>query len=380
MDLETISKESGVALEELKALESTLRKKYGSVSGMLSAEQVEGYVAGGIKQHTDRFKNLGLQQFFGVILQLSQPKDGVAKRRSAAVLKYVENPESAIALGYVQEYKNGCKRVLSKGVITTKPISQDAIPKSAVYLPDQKAYVVPTDDRETWQNGKKNFGYLRPLPLEQYFINIGGLCSNDGTIWQSFKMIFNCGEHINVPNVTVPQGKLLKFMSKVKKNEPLELAYSSKYTKFEVVDGDLTKMSADIMNYVDIISLSQIDEVYAARKTNYDVVSIIGQVSSKWVKEGTEDKPYPWITATLNDNTREEPLKLMIHPDMSASFEEQSIVKVWGSLSEGKKWDKELGRATEEKEISMFVTGIYTLSMVEAIPEEEQQTDEGWES
>lgn len=387
MDLETISKESGVTLEELKILESTLRKKYSNI--MLPPEQVEKYIEGGIKQHTDKFKNLGLQKFFGVVLTLSSPKDIMAKRRATAISKYVENSESAITLGYVQEYKNGCKKSLSKGIITTTQISDDKIPKTAVYLPDQKAWVVPLDDVATWKSGKKNFGYLKPLPLEKYQTHIEGICSTDGTEWWAFRMPFiTCGEHINVPDITIPQSKLVTFMAGVKNKEPLELAYNDKYTKFEPVDGDINTITTDIVNFYNIISLSQVDEVYAARKinydaarkTNYDVVSIIGQISNKWIKESTDDNQYPWITAVLNDTSRIEPIKLIIHPDMSALFEEQSIVKVWGSLSEGKKWDKELRQLTEEKEISIFVTGVFTLSNAEeSIPTEESRPDDGWE-
>lgn len=378
MDLETISKESGVTLEELKTLESTLRKKYSNI--MLPPEQIEKYIEGGIKQQTNKVKNLDLQKFFGVILTVSSPKDGIAKRRATAISKYVENSEDSIRLGYVQEYKNGCKKSLSKGVITTIQISDDKIPKTAVYLPDQKAWVVPLDDVEMWKSGKKNFGYLKPLPLEKYQTHIEGLCSIDGTEWRAFKMPFvTCGEHINVPDITIPQSRLITFMSKVKTKEPLELAYNTKYTKFEPVDGDINTMTTDIVNFYNIISLSQVDEVYAARKTNYDVVSILGQISNKWIKESTDDKQYPWITAVLNDTSRIEPIKLIIHPDMSAPFEEQNIVKVWGSLSEGKKWDKELRQLTDEKEISLFVTGVFTLSNEESIPTEESRPDDGWE-
>lgn len=378
MDLNEISKNYNINVEELTKVESDLRKKYSSVAGIMPPEQVEKYIMSGVQQHIDKYKNLGLTQFFGVILMVSQPKDGVAKRRSTAFKKYSENPELAITSGIVQEYKDGIKRFLQKGVIITKAVNQDAIPKSAMYLPDQKAYVVPLDERETWPSGKKNFGYLKPLPLEQYFTSIEGISSLDGINWSAFKMMLNCTEHINTPNVNIPQSKLVKFLAKVKTKEPLVLNYNNKYTKFEVIDGDITQLNAEIMNFYDVITLADVDATYKNRKTAYDSISIFGQVRNKWTKEPTDDKPFPWTTINITDNTRDAPLKLLIHPDMSAQFEEQSIVKVWGSLSEGNKWDPDLGQQTDEKEITMFATGVYMFSMNEVIPETETEVDDGW--
>lgn len=380
MELEEISKQYNVGIDELKKVELNLRKKYESVAKIMPVEQYEKYISMGITQHVTKFKNLGLEQFFGVILTLSQPRDGMAKRRSNAIKKYVEDPETAISHGYVQEFREGMHRFLAKGVVQSKPITQDKIPKTAVYLPDQKVYIVPLDERENWQNGKKNFGYLKPLPLTQYFSNIEGIASIDGTIWTPFKMIFNCDEHINLPNINVPQSKLVKFLAKVKTKEPLVLTYNNKYTKFEAIEGDISQLNAEVMNFYDNISLSDIQSVYESRKTNFDTYAVFGQVVNKWKKEPSEDKPHPWISVSINDNTRDEPLKILMHPDVSAEFEEQSIVKVWGSLSEGNKWDPDLRQPTNEKEISMFGTGIYMFSNVEVTQEEEQKPDDGWEA
>lgn len=379
MELEEISKQYGVDLGELKKVEIDLRKKYESVMKIMPAEKFENYILTGVQAHANKFKNLGLQQYFGVILTLSQPRDGMAKRRATAIKKYVEDPEVAISHGYVQEFKEGMHRFLSKGVVQSKPITQDKIPKNVSYLSDQKVYVLPLDERESWGNGKKNFGYLKPLPLEQYFCNIEGIASEDGTTWKPFKMIFNGGEHVNIPNVTVPQSKLVKFLAKVKTDNPLVLSYNNKYTKFEPIEGDISQLNAEVMNFYDNISLSDIQSIYESRKTNFDTYAVFGQVVNKWKKEPSEDKPYPWISVSINDNTRDEPLKILMHPDVSAEFEEQSIVKVWGSLSEGNRWDPDLRQPTEEKEISMFGTGIYSFSNAEVATEGEQIPDDGWE-
>lgn len=382
MDLNEIAKQHGVDVNELMTVEANLRKKYSSIANILSPEQMETYVIGGIQQHVNRFKALGMTQFFGVILTLSQPKDGMSKKRSKAITAYVTDPETAIASGTVQEFKNGMKRTLVKGgMVKSVPVNQDAIPKSAVYLPDQKVYVVPTEDRESWPSGKKNFNFLKPLPLEQYFTSIEGIASLDGVAWQPFKMMFNCGEHVNFPSVTVPQGKLVRFYAKMKsQGETLVLNYNNKHTKFNVIEGDINQLSAEIKTFYDDVMLSELDTAYQSRKSNYETFSVFGQVTNKWQKEPSEEKPYPWITASITDNTRDAPLKLLIHPDMSAQFEEQSIVKVWGSLSEGNVWDPELKEKTEEKEITMFATGVYSFSFGEAIPDVAAEVeDDGWE-
>lgn len=380
MELEEISKQYGVTVDELKKVEIDLRKKYESVMKIMPTEQFEKYISTGVQQHANKFKSLGLERFFGVILTLSQPRDGMSKRRSIAIKKYVEDPNMAISHGYVQEFKEGMHRFLSNGVIQTKPITQDKIPKTASYLPDQKVYILPLDERETWQNGKKNFGYLKPLPLEQYFTNIEGIASIDGTSWKPFKMIFNCNKHVNVPNIMILQSKLVKFLAKIKTQDPLVLSYNNKHTKFEIMEGDITQLNAEIMNFYDITSLSDIRKVYDLRKTNFDTYSVFGQIKNKWKKEPTDENPYPWISATINDTTCDEPLKLLMHPDVCAEFEEQSIVKVWGSLSEGNKWDPELRQPIDEKEITMFATGVYSFSNMEVKCEEEQKSDDGWES
>ena len=376
MDLTEISKQCGVAVEELLKIEIELRKKYSPLLNVLTVGQMESYINTGIQQHINKYKNLGLEQYFGVILTLSQPKDSVARRRSIAIKKYIEDPDVSIASGMIQEYKDGNKKFLSKGMVVSKPVPQELIPKTAMYLPDQKVHVVPCDERESWPNGKKNYNYLNPLAMEQYFSNIEGICSLDGSNWEPFKMMFNCPEHINVTNVTIPQSKIVKFLAKVKSKPPLVLNFNNKYTKFELVPGDITTLNLNIMNFYDIVPISEIDTVYKSRKTNYDIVAIFGQIGNKWVKEPTEEKPAPWATGNIRDNSSDKSLKLLIHPDMSAQFEEGSLAKIWGSLSEGNKWDSDLGRQTDEKEITMFVTGVHSFSQ----EIEEQKIDDGWES
>lgn len=377
MNYEELSHKYGMSVEDITSLEIGLRKKYAGISTLVPPEQLEKYIIGGIEQHVNKYKNLGLTKFYGVILTISSPRDSMVKKRSECIKKYVEDPEAAITFGYVQEFKNGIKRSLIKGVISSKAVAVNDIPKTAVYLPDQKTHIVPLDNRELWPSGKKNFGYLNPLPLEQFFSNITGYMSTDGSTWNEFKMIFNCEEHVNVPKITVPMSKLVTFFSKIKKSgEVTELAYNNKYTKFELLDGDITTMDSTVISHIEHIELSNIETIYTARKTNYDIVSVLGTILYKRQKEPTDDKPFPWITAAITDNTRDAPLKLLIHPDMSASFDDQSIVKVWGSLSEGQKWDPETNEKTEEKEITMFVTGIYTFGGKLEIP---QETNDGWE-
>lgn len=380
MDLTELSVSYGIDLAELTKVEGDLRKRYAPMVSMMAPEQIEKYITTGLKNYSDRFKNLGLSQYFGVILTLSQPKNGVEKRRSTAVIKYVENPLTAIESGFCAEYKDGVKRSLVKGMVQVTPISNpEAILKTAIYLPDEKVYIIPLDERATWPSGKKNFRYLTPLPLEQYFTNLTGIASLDGTTWEPFKMTYNCDEHINISSITVPQSKLIKLLAKPKSKAPLVLNYNNKYTNFEIVEGDMSALNAEIMNYVDVIQLNDIETTFANRKTPYDVVSVFGSILSKFKKQPTDENPYPWMAATITDTTRDAPLKLIIHPDMSAEFSEQSLVKVWGSLSEGKKWDPELGQATEEKEISMFVTGVHTFSMGDMAPiNEEVPADDGW--
>ncbi len=383
MDLEEISKQYNVTLDELKKVDTDLRKKYDSIKKTISLDAYEKYVENGITQHVNKFKSLGLQQFFGVILTLSQPRNGIVKRRAAAMKKYSDDPDIAVSHGYVQEFKGGMVRFLSKGVIQTKPITSDKIPKNAMYLSDQKVYVVPLDERENWQNGKKNFGYLKPLPSEQWFVNIEGLASEDGNIWKPFKMVFNCGEHVNSPNITIPQSKLIKFLAKIKENnqKSLILSYNDKYTKFERIEGDISILNEQIMNFYDNILLSEIQSVYADRKTNFDTYAIFGQVQNKWKKEPTEEKPHPWCSVVINDGAGVETIKILLHPDVSAEFEEQSLVKVWGSLSEGNKWDPDLRQPTTEKEITMFGTGVYTFSSIETpLETPTEETDDGWET
>src|SRR4030042_6375035 len=145
MDLEDISKQYRIDINELRKVEDGLRKKYSSVANIVPSEQIEKYIAGGIKQHVDRFKNLGLTQFFGVVLTLSQPKDGVAKRRSTIVKNYLEDPDGTIARGSVQEYTNGMKRYLVNGMV--KSVACLEVPKNSVYLLDIKQYLIPTDER-----------------------------------------------------------------------------------------------------------------------------------------------------------------------------------------------------------------------------------------
>lgn len=369
-DLESISKSYGVSVEELKTIEAGLRKKY-NIS-IIPAAELEKYIEQGILQYINRFKDLGLEKYYAVILNASQPQNGVEKRRSEAVKAYNTDPEAAISTGTVQEFKNGIKRFLYKGSILSKPlVAGESVPKTAIYIPDNKVYVVPLDNRATWPSGKKNFGYLKPLPIEQFFMNIEGICSLDATTWLPFKMTYNCEEH-----TVVPTSKLLQFYAKIKSQNPLTLAYNNKYTKFEQIPGDISVISGSVMGFYDAVPLSEIDATFRAQKSKFDKVAVIGQVINKWQKTPTDDKPFPWMTVTILDNTQNVPFKLLCHPGVNVNFTEQSIIKAWGSLSEGNKWDPEAGGQTEEKEITMFCTGIYPLTVVEEIPEEQ---DDGWE-
>lgn len=180
-----------------------------------------------------------------------------------------------------------------------------------------------------------------------------------------------CGEHINVPNLTIPQSKLVTFLAKKKSKagEALVLSYNAKHTKFDLIEGDITQLNPDIMTYIENTPLSEIDNVFATftDKEKFKVISVFGQIGSKFQRESSEEKQFPWIQASMTDSTRDRPLKLTVHPDMVAPFEEFDLVKVWGTLSEGKVWDKDLKALTDETEVNVFVTGVYVLSKDEEI-------------
>lgn len=361
MNLEEISKNSGIALYELTKVKTDLEKKYERVLKLLSKEQVDGYINTGIQQYIDRFQNLGLEQFFGVILTASQPKDGMSKRRKDAVKSYIENPDVAINAGVIQEVKenNGVivMKTLSRGMVITKTIKE--VPKSAVYLPDQKVHIVPLDNRESWPNGKKNFGYLNALPSEQFFTNISGLVwFGDGSS-KPFKMTYNCNE-----NDMVPLGVSIKFYAKVKENLPthITLNFNKKYTKFEQTGQAITdEQNAAIMNFYDITPISEVETAFNERDSNYDIISIMGMVQRVWVKEPTEDKPHPWATVIIGDST--STIKVLLHPGIDiVGLDEGSFVKIWGSPNQGKRWDTITGKPGDEIEYSIFGIGLYVLS------------------
>jgi len=380
MNLEEISKQYGISIDELKQVEEKFKRKYAGVANIMSKETLEKYVSNGVMGHVNKMKNLGLDQFFGVVLTLSQPRDGIAKRRNAAREAYLNDPNGAISAGLVEEYKNGTKSYLSKGIVTVKPVTEKDIPKTAIIISiNPKVEIVPLDNKDTWPNGKKNFGYLKPLPLTNWFSVMEGIVSQDGQTWMPFRMMFNCSEHINIPAITVPMSKLVKFSAKIKskENNGLVLSYNSKYTKFEPVEGDINQLNAEIMTFYDNITLSEIENVYRTQEPN-ETIAVLGRVIFKRQREPTDDKPYPWMTVQITDTTREEPLKILLHPDVKVDFDEDALVKVWGSLSEGNKWDPDLKTSTEEKEITMFGVGLYSFTNIE-VPPEEQKDEDGWD-
>lgn len=377
MTLEELAKENNIDINELKVIEAQTRKNYSGISAsVLPPETVEKYVSIAIKNYAEKIKNLNLTSFFGIILSATQPKDGVAKRRTEIMQKYIEDPVTVIASGLVQEIKDGAIKSLVKGVVTSKAFTGD-IPKTAMYLTDKKVYIVPLDNRETWPNGKKNFGYLRPIANEQFFTNLEGLCSEDGQSWTPFKITFNCFEHDEFP-----VSKLIKFKAKIKSAEGFyNLGYNNKYTRFEPIEGDISQLVPEIMNFYDDTPISEIETIIESQvdKERFEIKSVMGQVYDKRLKEATPDKPYPWCSASIVDPDGNASLKILMHPGISnnVAFAEGDLVKCWGTFGMGKGWDFDLGQQTDEEVPTLYCSGLFRLSNI--VDDSVNKLDEGFE-
>lgn len=363
MTLEELSKELDVAVEELEKIKKQIELKYTGLP--IPPTELDKYIELGIKQHFQ--KDAGMKTFYGITLILNQPRDGVRKRREEILKEYLKDREATISKGSVMEISNGvCYRLDPKTRnVMTIPVPNEKILQTGIYLPDNDVRLVFLDAREKWDNGKKNFNFMKPLPLEQWFTTVQGICTLDGNEQFYFTMTFNCEEHIK----DFPIGKLVKFDAKIRKHEGnfMELGYNAKKTKFEKIEGDITSLYEKIDKFYDSISLSGVDKTYRRNKDDnkpFNIVSVAGLVKNAWIGEPTVDKPNPWGTIMISDITREEPFKLVCHPSLKIDdINEGSYIKAWGTLSEGNKWDAENNTQLEEKEISMFASGIFQFNI-----------------
>jgi len=369
--IEELSKEFNMEKSEVEKIWNKVAAKYKSVR--IPKDQLEKTIRKTVSDYFKKDEAPGYDVFFGIPLMLSQPRDGVQKRRKKALEKYHTDTAKAVKEGYVAEISGSHMKTLSKD----GSVIMSEIPKNYsdfIIQIDQNKSVILLDNREKWDNGKNNFAYLKPIPAHSYFSIIEGIFINDEERkW--FRMTYNLDdEYIDA----FPLGKVVKFKAKTREHNSdgfCKLNSTQKMIKFEIVDTDPTDYNDVIQSFYESIDL---DLLKVDKEHPYDIYSVEGNVSQVWKKESTADNPHPWNTILLSDLSRDDPLKIMCHPCLPINFIEGSFVKVWGTLSLGKKWNPDTRELTSEEEISMFSSGIFPLMSME-IDTDDDTVDE-WES
>jgi len=367
MDLEKIAKENGIELEKLKRLYNDLQQKFSEYEG----EKKEKMVRKGILNYVNWLQRMGLQQFFGIILIATQPRHSTARRRREALEFYESSPEEAVQKGIVEEItkaENGyiSRKVDKNGVIHTKPIKE--VPDNALVSGDK--WVVPLNSMRTFPSGATNWNYLKPLPAEQYFMNIEGICVKAG---ESEFLPFRATLNLDTNDVQLPLNKPVKFLATVRSKDSKGYTLSVRNdTKFEEIsDVDMETIKPLVQKFYEETPIPNLYEKYEEVKGTYQTISIKGQVADIIVRRPTEDNPKPWSMVIVSDEDTDEEVRVICHPGLDVSFGINSIVKVWGSPVLSKRWDPELRATTDEDELVVFASGIYPL--IYFGPEEEPE-------
>jgi len=365
MNIEQISKEYGIDINELKKLQEHLLNKY--KPAIEDEDTLLKLVERGVQHYVKRKVQKGGNTFYGILLSVSQVRNSTEKRRNSAIAIYKENPEQAVEKGYIEEFtETEDGRILSRKLDKNGNVVQREVLKihEDAVLSGNK-HILPLYQNKTFNSGKPNFNYLEPMPINEFFTNIEGLYSTGETDFTRFKMIMNT----DTTDIVFPVGKPVKFMAKEKDKGVLT---PTSMTKFEVIEGNIDKSL--INKFFPVLPFSSLEQYL--RK--YDLLCIEGQVMDLFISERTG-----WVSTVVQELTTDESIKVMFHPNIEVNFGTESIIKAFGTVSMGKKWDTELKQPSEtEEEMSFFATGYYPIVLVGADeqPDEIQSVEEDeWE-
>jgi len=260
--------------------------------------------------------------FKGIILGAEDARDIIAKQRKDALDFFNENPQLAISQGVVNE--SG----------------------------------IPLDTRKTWNSGKANMGYGKPLPASLFMRKIFGVASK-GTDEQKF---FSMSMNGDVCNREIPLMTPVRFMGIDKsQDDKTYVLNSSSFTTFDNDDSiKLPEVKELIEKYLDVVKFSELQEYHNQNKDDYNrTIAIEGTVCSLNLEATSVGSRIMVIED--GDNIMDLDSKgvtCWVPGSINIDFAEGSKVYVLGRTSQGKLKDEDGNITEEDGDITINVTGI----------------------
>ena len=272
--------------------------------------------------------------FEGIILGTSDCVDAIANKRREAIEVFKVDPQSAVAQGITDEDGN------------------------------------PLDTKETWNDGRANVNYGKPLPTNNFLRNVWVLAKSNKDASYRFLSMLLTGE--KAKNENIPIFTPVRFMA-IDKEDKLN---SSQFTNF-VIDNKL-EMPNELLKLLeekmDFVAIGEIEKYHASVKDDFNrLACVIGDVSALNLEPtsmGSRVLSLEDADAALEDLDAKG-LTCWLPPRINIDFAEGSKIVVIGRTSQGNKKDEQGNRTEELGDVTMNVFGVYAIPEFKvAIPKE----------
>lgn len=305
--------------------------------------------------------------YFGMVLAVDKIKDmanlpGKKPRRLIHIEEYVANPGDAIAKGKVAVFEitenpDKLKRIIKdKKTGTVKEDEVDSKVWEVYRTKVNDKFVVPLDNVEKWATGNKNFGYLRPLPINMYRTTmIIGIQSE-----YKYKIAELHFSSEKLPK-SIPVGIPVDFVATPKEDKDgLSQLYSNKFTDFTpstkdfgITPGELVNTLLSVIKY----PISKLEEYHKMMVSQGKKWETLVMVEARVNDIRTTEKS---THITVIDSSRDEALKVWLHDGLfPLNYDIESKVYIIGRTSQSDKWEPETGiQKGVPGDVTVFAMGV----------------------
>lgn len=279
-----------------------------------------------------------------MIFAATDKRDLVANLRKTASMAFLEDPQNAIATGLTDEYG------------------------------------VPLDPRPTWSTGNPNPGFAKPLAEHSYIRTLYGIALKSSDE-EAKPMFFTLTLRDKVAeNDNIPMYKSVKFRAIDKSTDTTSYTMNaSMYTTFEEINLDLPSPTELITKFCSelTVNMDELNDYHEANKADYNRMAIVkGDVSTLALEAtSTGNRRLVIESEDIIDNLDAAGVTCWIPPHINLDFAENSKIIVFGSTSQGFKYEN--GAKTDELgDVMLNAFGVYAIPEYKVQIETEEITEE----
>lgn len=281
----------------------------------------------------------------GMVFAASDKFDMVRKLRNTATAAFKKNPHEAIQMG----------------------------------LTDDEG--VPIDPRPAWSTGRENPGYGKPLPEHSWKRTIFGIAlksSDEGGSPKFFTLNLN-GDVAKNDNIPMYTPVKFRAIDKSAEGDSTLIMNASMYTKFELTDKQLPSPTKLIEQFCGdlTVAINNLPDYHEANKTDYNRIAIIrGDVSTLALEAtSTGNRRIVVESEEFSEDLDAQGTTCWIPPHINLDFAENSKVIVFGSTSQGFKYEN--GQKTDELgDVMINAFGVYAVPEYKVSIETEEITED----